>query len=84
MAEPVLVHACKCGICDATNAMQQAVELCAAMNRLSRLEFVLRSIADQCGNVIYNCEQSPSDNATHLRAWRQVESLARLSISKEK
>lgn len=40
--------------------------------RILLLEQALRSVSDQCDNVIFNCEQRPSDNETHLRSWRSV------------
>lgn len=43
-----------------------------AVNNHDALVKALQSASQQCGNVIFNCEQRPADNERHLSSWRGV------------
>ena len=47
--------------------------------QLAAMREALRSVDAQCGNVIYNCEQTPVSNDRHLDSWRNVQDYARRS-----
>lgn len=40
--------------------------------RVAELEAKIASAIAQCDNVIFNCEQAPTDNGQHLRSWRSL------------
>jgi len=46
-----------------------------------RLTAALKSASAQCGNVIFNCEQRPADNARHLSSWRGVKEFCDATLS---
>lgn len=62
-----------------------SMEMVQAMylSRISDLEGALRSIVQQCDNVIFNTSQSRADNDRHLRSWRSVRDFAWRHASKE-
>lgn len=62
-----------------SRAMVQAMYL----NRISDLEGALRSIVEQCDNVIFNASQRSTDNDSHLRSWRSVRDFAWRHASKQ-
>lgn len=49
--------------------------------RIQVLETHIRSISNQCGNVIYNCEQRPADNERHLSSWKGVKEYADAALN---
>jgi len=60
---------------------QATRDVVALEREVIRLQAALRSVATQCGNVIYNCEQRPADNERHLSSWRGVKDFAEGSCS---
>lgn len=54
---------------EAAEARQLAAD---NFRRAKNAEAALRSASNQCGNVIFNCEQRPADNERHLSSWRGV------------
>lgn len=55
---------------------QSRAEIERLNDEVDRLNRMLKSVAAQCGNVIYNCEQVPADNERHLSSWRGVKEFA--------
>lgn len=53
----------------------------ALTTEVERLRTALRSASTQCGNVIYNCDQRPADNARHLDSWRSVKEFIDTALS---
>lgn len=42
----------------------------------------LESLSVQCGNVIFNCEQRPADNARHLASWKGIKEFADAALAR--
>jgi hypothetical protein len=69
--------------CEAQSGLLQEAESRAlsAASDAARLREALSSVAKQCGNVIYNCEQSPADNERHLASWANVQRFADAALT---
>ena len=53
-----------------------------ARERIAELEAALRSVAQQCETVIFNCAQHPAANDRHLSSWRSVRDYANQALGR--